>query len=165
MPFPNMVPLSHQAPNTHMWLIPSHSVLLLRSLPRRNELLKIFLRGCNLFLSLCFLHQNPICFLHGNGGLQFLWVVLYCFLYYALYSRKFFCHPKCFLLQWLNILRVSLLFNSHLVYLLVNYLLSTITTIRFVGVRVLIVSLNFCAFSYTVCNLFSNACNFAFSNN
>jgi hypothetical protein len=64
--------LSQQAPNTHLWLIPSHSGLLLCSLPCHNELLKSFLCGCDLLLCLCFLHQNPLCCLHGNGGLQFL---------------------------------------------------------------------------------------------
>lgn len=69
-----------------------------------NELLKSFLRGCNLLSCMCFLLQNPLCCLHDNMGLQFLCIVLHYLFYYALCSRKFFCYPKCFLLQRLKLL-------------------------------------------------------------
>jgi hypothetical protein len=68
--FPKMVTnvLSQQAPNTHLWLIPSHLVLLLHFLQCHNELLKSLLCSCNLFLFLHFLHQNFVCHVYTIIG-------------------------------------------------------------------------------------------------
>jgi hypothetical protein len=60
------------APNTHLYLILSRSILLLLSLPFCNKLLKIFLCSCDIHICLCFLHNNPLYCLHGNGGIQIL---------------------------------------------------------------------------------------------
>jgi hypothetical protein len=106
--------LSKKAPNTHLWLILIHSVLPLHFSACHNELLKIFLYGCDLLLFLCFLLQNPFCFLCGNGVLKFFCVVLHFFLSYALCSNKLFYHPKCFLLQWIKLLCKSILFKSYI---------------------------------------------------
>jgi hypothetical protein len=55
---------------------------------------KVSFAGCNLLLCLCFLCQNPLCFLHGNGVLQFLYTILHCFLYYALVQPQVLLSPK-----------------------------------------------------------------------
>jgi hypothetical protein len=143
---------------------PSHSVLLLRSLQCRNELLKSFLCSCDLLLCLYFLCQNIVCCFVVIGVFNFS--ALSCVACFTMpCALQVLLSPEGFLLQWLKLLCKILLFTLIWFISWLTTYSQLLQSILSRGGRVLIVSLIFCAFSYTVCNLCSNVCSSAFSNN
>jgi hypothetical protein len=148
--FPKMVPkiLSQQAPNTHLWLIPSHSVLLLHFLPHHNELLKISFTvvtfsfscaSCTKILSVVYVVM---------GVFNFSALVLHLLALLCLVQPQVLLSPEMLPLATAqDSVRVCC---STLIWFIsrYNFLFSTIATIHSVVGRVLIVSLNFCTFSY-----------------
>jgi hypothetical protein len=90
--------LSQQAPNTHLWLILSHSGLLLRSLQCHNELLKSFFCSCDLLLCLysCTTISSVVCVVIGFFNFSSLSCTA-CFTMPCAYC-KFFYYPEGFLL-------------------------------------------------------------------
>jgi hypothetical protein len=67
--------LVQHAPNTHLWLVPSHSGLLLRASPYFHKLLGIVFCCCDLFPDFYFLFHNIFYDLCSQGH-KFFFVIM-----------------------------------------------------------------------------------------
>jgi hypothetical protein len=80
--------LVQHAPNTHMWLVPSHSGLLHHTPPYLHEFLGGFFCCCYLFPDFCLFFHNMFYNLHSQGH-NFFFIVVHCLFYFSLNKCQF----------------------------------------------------------------------------